>query len=118
VVSNQSFIYAHTSPGSYLDLLPNGDIDIITDHTGVGASERIDVWRISMREKDKFWLINYRYEFADRLDKSKKGVCDLDLLEGRGHVNGDRVSFRPLERDINSIDANFQPKPCKFKFHY
>lgn len=116
VVANQNFVLSEAYPGAYLELMPNGKINIIVDHSGVGAAEYVQTWTVAYDDDNKFVLSNFTYEFQDLLDEDKKGRCDLDLLSGKGSANGSSITFDPIIKDINSVTINFQPKPCKFKF--
>ena len=116
VVANSQFIETSSVPGARLELLPNGLIKIIEDHSGVGAAETIHEWTVAFID-DRFMLAGYAYEFHDQLDNQKEGECTLNLLDGSGVVNGSNVRFEPVNKEINDITVNFQPRPCKFKFN-
>lgn len=116
IVGNQQLAFAHSIPGSYLKLTETGELKLIMDHTGVGAAEHIHEW--TMRYDDKrFVLVGYAYEFKDLLDSRRRGKCDLDLVDGSGVANDENVSFPPVVKDVNLVDIDFQPMPCKFKFN-
>lgn len=101
IVGNQRLLYRHTSPGPRLELLPDGGVKFILDHTGVGGAEHIHQWTVHFSDK-RFWLTRYEYEFTDHVDSSKHGTCD--------------VPFEIGEHDLNLIDVDFQPRACKFRF--
>ena len=116
VVANSSFIEAKSVPGARLEIDEQGIIKVIEDHSGVGAAETIHEWSVGYLD-EKFKLVGYGYEFHDQLDNSKRGQCELDLVEGTGRVNGYFVQFDTAVKDINEITVNFQPKQCKFRFN-
>lgn len=115
VVSNDLFIEADAVPGAYLKLLPNGDIQIIQDQTGIGAAAAITVYTVTYFT-ERFLLREYDYSFEDRVEHAKRGDCQANLLEGEGKRDGWPFRLEPQEIDINKIDINFQPKPCKLRF--
>lgn len=84
-----------------LSLAPNGSLRITSMNESIGR----DRWRITLtiaHRQGSTRVAGYTYSWYDTLENDNNGVCDLNLLTGKGtlEVNGDQrpttTALKPL----------------------
>lgn len=90
--------------------LGNGSIAIDTQNASIGRAR----WqsRISVAFRNgRFLVAGYTRNEYDTLQQDKPLECDLNLLSGKGSVNGKTVSFKPVSIRIEDWQEDSDSNP-------
>lgn len=82
-----------------ITLAPNGSVQIISMNDSIGRGRWELTLTIAYRDDD-YLVAGYTYAWRDTLDLADNGVCDVNLLSGRGEVTrngGPKLSFKTNE---------------------
>ncbi len=82
-------------------LAENGSVQVMSMNDSVGRDRWTLILTIAYRN-DAFRVAGYTYSWYDTLDLANHGVCDVNLLTGRGEVS---LSGGPKKRFTQSLPA-------------
>jgi hypothetical protein len=78
---------------------PNGSVQVISMNDSVGRGRWELTLTIAYRDDD-YLVAGYTYAWRDTLDLADNGICDVNLLSGRGEVTrngGPKRTFKTTE---------------------
>ena len=75
-----------------LEALPNGSLAITEQNWGAGRERWTSTVTVAWRD-DRFVAAGYTYSSFDTLQEEEPFNCDLNLLTGRGTIDGRVVAF-------------------------
>lgn len=81
-----------------LELAPNGSLRLISMNEAIGR----DRWRMTLTiayRRDTYLVAGFEFAWYDTLDNDNNGVCDLNLLTGRGYLSINGGPDKPLRTD-------------------
>lgn len=90
--------------------LSNGSIAIDTQNAGIGRSRWRSRISVALRN-GRFLVAGYTHNEYDTLQQEKPLDCDLNLLSGKGTVNGKAVSFKPVSIRIEDWQEDAESNP-------
>lgn len=74
----------------WLELTDHGSLRVYSENSSVGRNRWEQVLTIAYRE-NRFVLAGFTYTYYDTLDPDANGKCDVNLLTGRGELNGKAI---------------------------
>ncbi|GGL54605.1 hypothetical protein [Wenxinia marina] len=74
---------AGTTPS--LDVAPNGSLQIVSQNEAIGRDRWRQVLTVAFRD-GAYRVAGFSYDWYDTLNPDSRGLCDLNLLTGRGVV--------------------------------
>lgn len=75
-----------------LRALGNGSLAVTEQNWGVGRERWTSTMTVAWRD-ERFVVAGYTFNSFDTLQEEEPLICDLNLLNGRGTINGGEVSF-------------------------
>lgn len=75
-----------------LRALGNGSLAVTEQNWGVGRERWTSTMTVAWRD-ERFVVAGYTFNSFDTLQEEEPLICDLNLLTGRGTINGGEVSF-------------------------
>ena len=103
----------------YLALAPNGSVQVISINDSVGRDRWQLTLTIAYRDND-YRVAGYTYEWNDTLDLASNGICDVNILAGKGETSlngGPNTSFATDEFATpvtDWSDSSFGPNEACF----
>ena len=115
-------VWAGTAAGQapWLELAPNGSLRLMSANYGIGR----EIWTqtLTIVHRDGAWRVGgFTYEWADRIEPGTGGLCDLNLLSGRGVISVDSGRQTTIDVDTPALplgewtDATM-PQECEAIF--
>jgi len=111
-----SSIMAGQTPG--LQALPNGSLAVTSLNESIGRNRWWKKLTIAWR-KGRFIVAGFTYDDVDTLGDPdadgdiKPNSCDLNLVAGKGDINGKRRSFKPVIKGVKEWDDRFGHDLCE-----
>ncbi len=81
-----------------LQLAPNGSVRLISMNEAIGRNRWHQTLTIAFR-KGAYRVAGFTYDWYDTLDLKDAGVCDLNLLTGRGTLRHGTGPDKPIRTD-------------------
>lgn len=92
----------------WVSVRENGSIIIGSQNSAIGRNRWEQKLTIIYRQS-QFIVAGFTYSYYDTLDLNASGECDLNLMTGKGFVNGEPVRFPKqkfsVEHFTNQLDA-------------
>ncbi|TYC56297.1 hypothetical protein FMN50_10255 [Rhodobacterales bacterium] len=90
----------------WLDATEKGSVKVFSENSAVGRNRWEQVLTIAYRN-DEFVVAGFTYTYYDTLDPDANGKCDVNLLTGKGDLNGKaiRSSVKAVKVDEWSMDT-------------
>lgn len=89
----------------WVEALENGSISLGSQNFSIGRNRWEQKLTIAFRGL-QFVVAGFSYSHYDTLDPDANGSCDLNLLTGKGIVDGDDVRFQKASYGVNEIGKN------------
>jgi hypothetical protein len=83
----------------WIALAPNGSVQVISMNDAIGRGRWELTLTIAFRDGD-YRVAGYTYAWRDTIELADNGVCDVNLLSGRGEVTrngGPKLTFKTSE---------------------
>ena len=85
-----------------LDLAPNGSVQLISMNESIGR----DRWELTLTiayRADAYRVAGFTYRWRDTIENDNNGVCDLNLLTGRGLLSHNGGPERPIRTALPAL---------------
>ncbi len=88
-----------------LRMTPHGSLEVISMNEAIGRNRWNQVLTIAFRD-DIFKVAGFTYSWYDTLDLENQGVCDINLLTGKGVLSlGPEDESKALKTDLKAMQV-------------
>ncbi|MHA7772444.1 hypothetical protein [Roseibium sp. M-1] len=82
-----------------LEAQEHGSLKVLSENSAIGRNRWEQVLTIAYRGGE-FRVAGYTYSYYDTLDPDANGLCDVNLLTGKGELNG-----KPIKTTLGALPA-------------
>jgi len=95
----------------WLEATEHGSLKIHSENTAVGRNRWEQVLTIAYRN-NQFLVAGYTFSYYDTLDPDGAGQCDVNLLTGKGILNGNTFKTSLPALPVGEWTMDTQPREC------
>ncbi len=95
----------------WLEVKANRSLQLISENDSIGRNRWRQTLTIAFRN-DKFMVAGYTFAYRDSLDPDASGVCDVNLLSGKGFNKGKPFRTELSAMSVDSWTIDTKPKEC------
>ncbi|MBN9670911.1 hypothetical protein [Roseibium aggregatum] len=95
----------------WMEATEHGSLKIHSENSAIGRNRWEQVLTIAYR-KNQFLVAGYTYSYYDTLDPNGAGQCDVNLLTGKGNLNGKTFKTSLPSLPVAEWTMETQPREC------